>query len=182
MVTHTSEIAMTRVPRARTMREMNFVLSLRPCPACGRRDDTDPTDVVGSDDRWALSKICPGCGQRRTFTWSTHGDPFAAPHPRLELGGPAPSEIIEPAELSAEHARLRPLTLQDPRALAPGEWRSGRDAVSRTLTCVLELLKFPDDALGTTRTSLLAERDRLLATIERYTEDAPRIWALDPAR
>lgn len=174
------------VARARSILEMQFAASLEPCARCGGRPNPQALALAGQGDAWALSGDCEGCGQGRAFTFRSSGDPLSGAAPRDELGGPSPSEIIQPAQFVAEIERLRPLIHLEPTTLSVSAWRTSRDANRRVLVCAHELLKFmpPERALGTwvdpryTRSWAVAVRDTCLRTRARYVADLPRVEAL----
>lgn len=185
--------------RARSIGEMRFVTTLEPCPHCGA--PTGDLDLYGDDDAYAMTGPCPRCATMRIFKFRTYGDPLKGEYTFHELGGRAPSEIIPVARFFAELDRVLPLCRTEPTALGPVEWRASGAAVDRAITCVLELLKFipdgaaaiPESALGVDpadraarsecygRAWLEGERDRLQTLAQRYTADAPRIWAFEEA-
>lgn len=187
----------TAPARARSLGEMRFATTLDPCPRCGA--PTGELDLYGDDDAYVMSGPCPRCATMRSFNFRTYGDPLAGAYTLHELGGRAPSEIISVARFIAELDRVLPHSRPDPTVLAPAEWRASGEAVDRAITCVLELLKFipdgaaamPESALGVdpadraarperySRVWLEAERDRLQSLAQGYTDDAPRIWALE---
>lgn len=188
------------VARARSIHEMHFAASLEPCPKCGTRIDAQQLSLAGNDEAWALTGNCPRCATPRAFTFVTYGDPLTAPAPRDELAGPAPSEIISPAQWIAEIDRLIPLVRPDPTKLEIDEWKASRDANKRLLVCLNELRKFipdgaseiPADKLSDAervdrkarperfqRAWIETEREQCLALRARHVADLPRIEKLE---
>jgi uncharacterized protein YjbI with pentapeptide repeats len=117
-----------------------------------------------------------------------------------QLGDERPSSIIRVGQFVSELDRVLPQLPSSPENLPPIEWRASLAAVERALIVLNELLKFvpagakmiPDTTLDEAeredrasrsgryqRGWLEGERDRVLALRERYTRDAPRIWALE---
>ncbi|HEY8074045.1 MAG TPA: hypothetical protein VIF62_08050 [Labilithrix sp.] len=138
--------------RARTLAEMRFAASLRPCAKCGA--PAEELALSGTGRRFTLAGRCRFCGTERKHVFYTYADPAKSQCPPHELGE-GRSEIVTADELRAELERMRP-RVED------------SDARERALTCVLELLKLGrDDALA-------AERDRLLGTTKAPSVD--RIW------
>ena len=159
--------------RARSSIEMTFASSLVPCEKCGTRD-LGKLELYGDDDLWTYQTVCPSCGTRRTFTYPTVGAPYDVQPSTYELGD-GPSTLISRAQFEAELARVKPLIRDQPGELQPREWNASRDAIWRTLTCLIELAKLsPNPAYD-------AERERLLAVLKRYTADSDRIYDLEHA-
>jgi hypothetical protein len=119
-------------PRARTLAEMRFAASIRPCAACGKPALSAAFDLYGAKERYSLVGKCPQCKASSTFAFATEGDPNTAECPEGELGGKRPSAIITPAELFGELTRVSSLPAERERAL----------------TCIRELAKFPPGALS----------------------------------
>jgi len=172
-------------PFARSVREMQFVASLEPC-ACGAA--TGALDVLGGAMAWSLVGDCEQCGAPRAFAFRTEGTPYEAVVPRRELGDARSSRVISPEQFLGELERQRPKIGDAPQDLQPEAWRLSAAAVDRSLTCLLELLKFSPaeleaaiklGELGAATARLEAQRDALLTLAARYTEDAPRIRKLD---
>jgi uncharacterized protein YjbI with pentapeptide repeats len=181
-------------PKARSGTEMLFAASLIPCPACKTMEPAK-LDLVGSGTSWSVSGTCPRCNSRRSHAWETEGNPLKATVLPRQLGDKRPSQIIRVGQFMSELDRLLPLLRPTPDQLQPIEWRTSLSAIERALTCLHELKKFvPIDSASLTdaerqdrrarperfeATWLDAELARVLALREQYTNDAPRIWALE---
>jgi hypothetical protein len=184
----------------RSVAEMVFVVGLHPCEGCQGRDVASlELHELGSE--LVLTGPCPRCRTPREVRFRPQRDPRTRPRPpRLELGGPEPSQVIRPVQLVADLDRLGPAVDWKPELLAPAVWRSNGRIMDRAARCLIELLKFipadadaiPDAALDDAgradrrarperydRGWLTAERDRYLALIDRSVAQAARIWSLD---
>lgn len=176
-------------PLARSGTEMLFAASLVACPACGA-DAPARADLYGSGTSWSVVGTCPGCGAARQTAFRTEGNPLKATVLLRQLGDARPSAILTVTQLAAELDRCVVRCAAPPEELPPKAWRASLAATERALTCALELLKFVppgEDAIPgapladgrSTRVALQAELDGLVALRERYTVDAPRIWAVE---
>ena len=157
--------------RPRSLAEMDFVAGLYPCTACGERVPVI-TKTGGSGSVWNLHVRCGRCSAPRMFVFSTDADVTEADHPDLELGGPEPSDILDPYQLIAEIDRLAPLV-----SARGGDDRARNwDRLERVQTALRELAKFvPTGAADIPATALrtdAAAADRR-ARPERYT----RAWS-----
>ena len=182
-------------PRARSVAEMMFAASLGACPHC---KTTEPPQLAlhGSGDRWSVAGPCPRCRQTRSFECDTQGDPQATPAPRHHLGDTRVSMIIRPGQFIAELDRVLPKIQNDPTQLAAAEWTAKRRDLECAVICLNELLKFIPAGLKIMsdlkldeaerrdlkarreryqRDWLAAELKRLLAIVETFDHDAPRI-------
>jgi hypothetical protein len=59
----------SKEPRARTITEMQFAISLEPCPHCGTIDPPDARprlDLFGAGEVWQVDLPCATCGKRRS--------------------------------------------------------------------------------------------------------------------
>ena len=188
-----------RSAKARSGTEMLFAASLLPCPHCGTME-APRLDLVGSGTSWSVTGTCPRCHETRSHAWTTEGNPLQAVVGMRQLGDDRPSAIIRVGQLVGELDRLLPRLPPSLEDLQPPAWRAGLAAVERALIVLNELLKFvpagarmiPDTKLDAAeredrarrperyqRAWLEGERHRVLALRERYTQDAPRIWALE---
>ncbi|MBA3500684.1 MAG: pentapeptide repeat-containing protein [Myxococcota bacterium] len=181
-------------PRARSGTEMLFAASLIPCPACKAMEPAK-LDLIGSGTSWSVSGTCPRCNSRRSHAWETVGNPLKATVLPRQLGDKRPSEIIRVGQFVGELDRLLPQLRPSPAELQPLEWRTSLSAIERAITCLLELKKFVPiadarltDAERQDRRArperfegawLDGELARVLALRDKYTKDAPRIWALE---
>ncbi|HTE56517.1 MAG TPA: pentapeptide repeat-containing protein [Kofleriaceae bacterium] len=187
------------VAKARSATEMLFAASLLPCPHC-ETTEAPKLDLVGSGTSWSVTGTCPRCTSRRSHAWTTEGNPLQAKVGVRQLGDERPSAIIRVGQFVSELDRVRPQLPPSPENLQPIEWRASLAMVERALTVLHELLKFvpagatmiPDMKLDEAeredrasrseryqRAWLEGERGRVLALREEYTQDAPRIWALE---
>jgi hypothetical protein len=125
-------------------------------------------------------------------------DLLAVVPPPGELGGPEPSELVEPVELVREIDRLLP-QIGAPEGLDDPEWTENRLAVDRVRVALRELAKFVagevvparahrgvagrDDQKRRperyTRAWIAGELARWDAMAQRIARDAPRIFAAD---
>lgn len=188
-----------QVPKARSGTEMLFAASLVPCPSCKTMEPAK-LELGGGGTSWTVSGPCPRCNTTRTYHWQSEGDPVRAKVLPRQLGDERPSQIIRVGQFIDELDRQLPLLRRDPAQLQPIEWRASLAAIERVLTCLYELLKFipagmkivPDTKLTEAerkdrtmrkeryqRAWLEGELDSVLALRKRYTDDAPRIWALE---
>ena len=186
-------------PKARTGTEMLFAASLEPCPSCKTMEPAK-LDLIGGGTSWKVTGPCPRCNTTRTYNWQTEGDPVRAKVLPRQLADERPSQIIRVGQFLDELDRLLPQLRASPEQLQPIEWRASLAAMERALTCLYELLKFipagmkiiPATGLSVAerkdrtmreeryqRDWLQGELDRVLALRKRYTDDAPRIWALE---
>lgn len=170
--------------RAHSLSELFFALSMRPCGACGayslspavqdiRRIASDVTDGT---DVYQVSIPCDGCGRERGAIAYTVRDPIVSSEPD-DLGSPEPSQLLSPAELFEEEARVFPRIASEPETLAPAEWKRSIDHLYQALTCVNELGKYAelDSVPGQyTLASLPAARAALHDLLDRYKQDEPR--------
>jgi uncharacterized protein YjbI with pentapeptide repeats len=164
------------------------------CEGCGDARAV-PWRVGGDGDCWTLRATCPRCATPRELRVYTPRDLLAMRAPRLELGGPEPSQILVPAELHAEIDRVAPGVATDPRALAGEAWHGNLALVDRVRTALHELAKFVapgaeaipfgdrvDQILRPeryTRAWIAAELARWDALAAEIAADAPRILAAD---
>lgn len=185
--------------KARSGTEMLFAASLLPCPHC-KSLDAPKMDLVGSGTSWSVSGTCERCGNVRSHAWTTEGNPLQAKVGLRQLGDERPSAIIRVGQFMWELDRLLPRLRETPETLPPIEWRASIAAMERVTIILNELLKFVpagmkvipdtklDDAERADRTArgeryqkvwLEAERARVMVLRDKYTADAPRIWALE---
>jgi hypothetical protein len=184
----------------RSVAEMVFVVGLVPCDGCQSREIA-ALELRELGPELVLTGPCPRCRRPREVRFRPRRDPRTRPRPpRLELGGPEPSELIRPVQLVAELDRLGPAIDWSPEQLAPVAWRANGQVMDRAARCALELVKFipdgadaiPDAALDDAgaadrrarperyrREWLVAERDRYLELIERSIAQAARIEQLE---
>lgn len=156
-----------RTAVARSSVEMEFCMSLDRCSSCGTRALGD-LKIFGDENAWMYGCTCPECGHRRAHRFATAGTPYEATVKAFELGEGA-SQLIAPAELRAELARLTALVDPQPTKLAPAPWNTSRDALMRAITCATELAK-----LGTS-----TDIAKLQAILADYTADGPRMHRLE---
>jgi hypothetical protein len=130
---------------ARAMSECHLYMDLHPCPHCGEQEFSWSTHQAGIRDGQKISSYegrCPTCGATRRFEFIVL-DPNIPPP---GLGGPEPSQIIDPAEFLAvgDHAwRLAVV----PATATPDEVADAYDAAVDAVAAVEEILKFiPPDA------------------------------------
>src|SRR5260221_13696952 len=180
----------------RSLAEMDFVAGLRPCEACGARGRVAwRTGALG--DVWPVYAACPRCATERGFAFRSAADLADVEPAPLELGGAAPSRIVEPFELVSEIDRLVPLVAADSARLAGAEWAANEAIVDRIRTALVELAKFvAGDAVPASAHRSAAAHHDVDARRERYTRawitaerahwdaaaadiatDAPRIFA-----
>ena len=151
----------------RSHAELDFALSLIPCPGCGA---TGPPKTESGGDptfRPIYWWTCPGCGAERAYRfriWPVL--PYDGP-PTAHLGGDEPSRIIPADSFAAEARRLVPLLRHEPETLAPDDWHPAWATLIRLRTCLNELAKFDGR-------DLTDERERADALHARYNADAPR--------
>jgi uncharacterized protein YjbI with pentapeptide repeats len=179
----------------RSLAEMDFVAGMRPCEACG---DWRPIAwrTGGTGDEWIARASCPRCANERAYLFHSAIDLVDVEVADLELGGTAPSTVLEPYDLVREIDRLVPELALSPERLAGEAWEANVVAVDRVRTALAELAKFlsgdaiPVEALrdpaGHLDRAMRPERyqgawireeraywDTIAATIAR---DAPRIF------
>jgi hypothetical protein len=117
----------------RSLKEIEFAASLRPCAACGDRAPLR-WHSSGGFGAWRTHAVCP-CGELRMYEYTCDLDLHAVEPKHHELGGREPSTIIEPGELIAEIERIAP---------AISSTDTGSDnwqCVHRVLTAINELRK-----------------------------------------
>ena len=183
----------------RSLAELEFVAGMRPCEACG---DWRPAAwrIGGTGRVWIVRGACPRCAIERAYAFACDRDLVADVPEPLELGGPSPSQVIEPFELMREIDRLVPTIVDAPEQLDEPAWSANEAAVDRVRTALVELAKFvPAGAMPTaahrsaagrgdqrarperyTRTWIDAERARWDAVAVRIGVDARRILDADP--
>jgi uncharacterized protein YjbI with pentapeptide repeats len=156
----------------RSLAEMDFVAGLRPCEACGDwRLVAWRTSATG--DTWTVHAACPRCATERAYAFHSSADLAAIEAPPLELGGPAPSALVEPFELVREIDRLVPLVAANPVQLAGDAWAANEAVVDRIRTALAELAKFlAGDAVPSAAHRSADARGDARARPERYT----RAW------
>ena len=166
---------------------------MRPCEACG---DWRPVAwrIGGVGATWIVHAACPRCATERAYAFSCERDLVEIVPPELELGGPDPSEVIEPFELEREIDRLVPAIVDPPDRLDEPAWSANEAVVDRVRTALAELAKFAlpvahRSAAGRadeharperyTRAWIAAERARWDAVAARIAADARRIFDAD---
>lgn len=127
--------------RVRTVREIDFFISLEDCPHCGQRVDPWPLRYVHQGIGATKYGPCPKCAGALWFAFNTYGDPRQGASDWDTLGT-GPSEIIPPRKFIGEILRVDPRVRPDPSALGLIEWRTSRDHLNRVWTCLRELAKF----------------------------------------
>ena len=182
----------------RSIAEIEFVAGTQPCELCGTWGVT--TRIGHGGGVWRVRARCTRCGAERSYELPFERDLVDEEPPDLELGGPEPSQLLEPYALLREIDRLVPTIVAAPEELAEPAWSANEAAVERLRTALAELAKFlrgaqiPDDAHRTdagrtdqrarperyTRAWIDAERFRWDAFAERIAGDAPRILDADP--
>lgn len=130
---------------ARSMSECHLYMDLRPCPHCGEPEFSWSVHAAGIRDGQRTSSYegqCPTCGAARRFEFIVL-DPNLPPP---ALGGPEPSQIIDPAEFLAVGDHAMRLAVVRPDA-TPEDVADAYDAAVDAVAAVEEILKFiPPDA------------------------------------
>ena len=184
----------------RSIEEIEFVAGMHPCEACGDRREV-AWRIGGHGATWIASARCARCGSERGVELECARDLLQAERPAPgELGGRAPSAVLEPIELVRELDRLLPTLLEDPTGLHEPDWSLNRRAVDRACTVLRELAKFlpeGEPAIAEHRSEagredqrarperyarawIAAELARWSELAERIARDAPRVFAADP--
>ena len=130
---------------ARSMSECHLYMDLQPCPHCGEPEFSWTRHEAGIRDGQKTSAYegeCPTCRGARRFE-------FIVLDPNLPpplLGGPEPSQIIDPAQFLAVGDHAWPLAVLRADA-TPDEIEDAYDAAVDAVAAVEEILKFiPPDA------------------------------------
>jgi len=125
---------------ARSMAECHLYMDLHPCPHCGEPEFRWSRHEAGIRDGQHTSSYegeCPTCRSARRFDFVVLDYDLAPP----ALGGPEPSQIIDPAEfveagdLAARYALVR-------AGADPDEVAEAYDAAVDAVVAVEEALKF----------------------------------------
>ncbi len=158
----------------RSLFEIEFVAGLRACEGCSEHRPI-AWRTGGYGDTWIVHAVCPRCGTERSYAFQSALDLAAIEVGELELGGAAPSEILEPFDLVREADRLAPLIVLEPERLVGEAWRANAAALERLRTALVELAKFiiGDEIPLAAHKSSFARLDRELRA-ERYQ----RAWLL----
>jgi uncharacterized protein YjbI with pentapeptide repeats len=184
----------------RSLAELAFVAGLWPCEVCSDRRPVAWT-IGGVGAAWTVRARCPRCATERAFVFRCDHDLVGVVPPALELGGRAPSSILEPVDLVRELDRLIPSIVTRPERLVDPAWSANEAVVDRVRTALHELAKFvaaeavPIEAHRTgagaldqaarperyTRTWIAAQLREWDAVAARIASDAPRILAADRA-
>jgi hypothetical protein len=84
---------------------MEFVAGMRPCEACGCWEAVR-WQTTGSGSVWTVTARCVQCAGERAYVFQ--GDPALVElqPPSGELGGAAPSQLVDARALAAEHERI----------------------------------------------------------------------------
>lgn len=125
----------------RSLAEMDFVAGMRPCETCG---DWRPVAwrTGGTGEEWIVRAACPRCAAERAYLFHSAIDLVDVETADLELGGAAPSTVLEPYDLVREIDRLVPALALSPERLAGEAWEANVVAVDRVRTALAELAKF----------------------------------------
>ncbi|HEU4730540.1 MAG TPA: hypothetical protein VFT22_21730, partial [Kofleriaceae bacterium] len=158
---------------------MRFVAGLRPCSACG---DHRPFSwrAGGRGARWTLRGACPRCATQHHYEFVCDRDPIEATHPPLELGGAAPSSVLDPRTLVAEIDRLIPTIAVRPGVLVEPQWSANWARLERLRTALNELAKFLPpgaDAIAVTGAALADQRERPERYARAWIEAERARWA-----
>jgi uncharacterized protein YjbI with pentapeptide repeats len=134
-----SVIAVAGSPRS--LAEIDFVAGMRPCEVCG---DWRPIAwrTGGTGEEWIARAACPRCANERAYLFHSAIDLVDVEVADLELGGAAPSTVLEPYDLVREIDRLVPALALSPERLAGEAWEANVVAVDRVRTALAELAKF----------------------------------------
>lgn len=154
---------------ARSLAEIVFAVGLRPCTACGSREDPR-ISLSGTGDQRMVTCDCARCGTRSQHVFATTGNPAKGPHAQEHLGMDDPSTVITAQQFSDELVRLEP-RVGDPTQLRGAAYRTSMDAAARAHTAAIELAKFPDAQLGRPRAEIETIRDRLGAAIDAHVAE-----------
>ncbi|HEX7704809.1 MAG TPA: pentapeptide repeat-containing protein [Kofleriaceae bacterium] len=166
-------IVITGTPRS--LFEMEFVAGMFACETCG---DWHPVDwrTGGTHADWLVHAACPRCASERAYAFRSEIDLIDVEVADLELGGPEPSQILEPFELVREIDRLVPTIASAPELLDRDAWEANHLVVDRVRTALAELEKFlvGDVIPAESHRSAAAHIDRAMR-VERYQ----RAWIHD---
>lgn len=127
--------------RPRSLAEMDFVAGMHPCDACGSWEPAT-WRTGGSGDVWTVRANCPRCDAERMYVFSSSEDLTEAEHPDLELGGPEPSEVLDPYALMRELDRIAPMVSSRGADLVGPARERNWDLLERAQTALHELAKF----------------------------------------
>jgi uncharacterized protein YjbI with pentapeptide repeats len=187
----------------RSLAELELLVSLSPCPACGNRDTRalQPHGGLAGRPRRTIgvTATCARCATERLLEVEAEGDLTAVRVERFHLGGAAPATTITPAQFMAELDRVAPTVVSEVEQLEPAAWRKSGAQLDRVITCLVELLKFAPAGVdriepgadAAAQADLAARPERyqrawIEAELTRYLEldrrrqaDAPRVWALE---
>jgi len=146
---------------------------MRPCEACG---DWQPVGwkIERSGPTWIASGVCPRCRAERRYLFQGPPDLLSVRPPYAELGGRAPSQLVDPYALMCEHDRVVPSILRDGARLVEPEWSRNYDRLERVLVALAELAKFiPDGEVAVPASAFRdgAGRADQAARPERYARD-----------
>jgi hypothetical protein len=125
---------------ARSMAECHLYMYLHPCPHCGEPEFSWTQHGAGIRDGQHTSHYegeCPTCRSVRRFDFIVLDYDLAPP----ALGGPEPSQIIDPAEFLDAGDRAVPYAVIKPGA-TPDDVAMAYDAAVDAVTTVEEVLKF----------------------------------------
>jgi hypothetical protein len=158
----------------RTVHEMTLAASLVPCAHCGViiADGSTTAGPMGDKHfigttQFRVHGVCKGCTAERKFVFTVDDNPWRPRERKHE-----PSQVLDPAKLRAEVARLAPKIREDPRSIQTiAEWASMKAALPRLRSC-LELLKDFDDPPSP------MELERLVILEKRLEADLTRIHEL----
>jgi len=130
----------------RSLAELELLVSLSPCPACGNRDTRalQPHGGLAGRPRRTIgvTATCARCATERLLEVEAEGDLTAVRVERFHLGGAAPATTITPAQFMAELDRVAPTVVSEVEQLEPAAWRKSGAQLDRVITCLVELLKF----------------------------------------
>jgi len=166
---------------AHTTDEMHYAAELVPCPSCSTRD-VGELEIEGSGTIWFLQGKCPRCGTKRTYRFTTAGEPKRYTDSPFELG-PGPSELITGDQFLELYDHTP--AVEDPTRLTANEWTSAVAVLTRALTCINELAKLlppgadrvPGSDARLRRSWIEHEQATLEKLKDAYMAERPRINA-----
>lgn len=200
------ELTLSEFPRSRD--EAAFLLSLRPCPGCGRVQAVDEVRLEpravqeGESTEVIFTVACQGCGAKRAIVFPRRRNIPALSDPSI-LGRSGCSPVISPPQFLAELRRIATVAPKVPQHSTYDDYLADRLLVYRMTVCANELLRFlgeGDDAIADEhfrtpearaardacpedyrRAQLEATHAEAHAWLDRYRAEGPRYLAMKAA-